>query len=784
MKSFVWAIDEDGKPCKCFAKQENRGKGRCPHKFHAQENEDFKSFYQKFNVSVTSESDVPNSEVLPKEEHFYTTEDLPDYSEMIKNVISPVDTSGKESFIPTIRSIIKDPPFDGDFKSSYFVGMDIKIEEEVSPDDPYNTIIKMSFVEENGETFDRQFKIPRMNESGEFVINGTKFRYIPTIREDKMGISLTDRVAAFKDENENTFMLINRGEEDKRTIVTTTAKGEKRKTTAVAEEIQKYLDGDETAKLTNPQKEALKRFSPDTLKRLVENSSCILTTFDPKKGNLREKTVARIEDIQKYLDGDETSKLTDLQKEALNHLSPYAKEMLEKSSLREILARPSDDPNDLSNRGVVEYKERVGFVISKTFGGISSNRSKGKPCKFNLDKLTKDIKKELVAGSYMQLSDNINPIAAMSQSQRLSFVGIDGVDKDKVPEKLRRVHKSFYGLIDTADVSLGGKIGTSASLKGHIKNRQLLKDENVLTGSDFVPYKEYNDPNRTAMAVGQMKEACPIIGGEDPIVSTKGWDKIKGAKLGLNLNTAYIAGKGVWEDAVVISESAAKKMTTVQTSRYLFDEKPRGLKVGQRVHRGERVGSTVFKYPGVVKSIDEKNTVFVETEYKMGVGDKLAGRAGNKGVVSRVLPDNEMPIDEHGNRVDLILSPIGVAGRSNLGQVYEVNGGVLNKKTGVSWEGKKVQATAGNMFVFRINQIAEKKMLSNSNNLTHDKEFKSRFGEMENILLSSNQDRLDILNYIKHQETSDVSNKFRSTLHSVGIDFVGLDAPSQKPIKI
>ena len=38
-KEFVWAIDEDGKPCKCFAKPENRGKGRCPHKFHAEENE-------------------------------------------------------------------------------------------------------------------------------------------------------------------------------------------------------------------------------------------------------------------------------------------------------------------------------------------------------------------------------------------------------------------------------------------------------------------------------------------------------------------------------------------------------------------------------------------------------------------------------------------------------------------------------------------------------------------------------------------------------------------------
>lgn len=784
MKSFVWAIDEDGKPCKCFAKQENRGKGRCPHKFHAQENEDFKSFYQKFNVSVVSESDIPNGEVLPKEEHFYTTEDLPDYSEMIKNVISPVDTSANESFIPVIESIIKDPPnAKGDFKSPYFVGVDIKIEEEVSPDDPYNTIIKMSFTE-NGKTFEREFKIPRMDEFGEYSINGTKFRYIPTIMQDKMGVSLTDTVAAFKDENENKIMSINRDkDEEKRTIMTTTADGTKRKTTARLGEIEKYLAGDEN-KLTKPQKEALERFSPDALQRLVDNSTCRIITYDPEKGNLRETTVAHIEDVQKYFDGDESSKLTELQKMALSHLSPYAKETLKESSLKEILARPSDDPNDLNNRGVKEYRERVGFVISKTFAGISSNRSKGTPCNFRMDDLTDNIKKELVAGSYMQLADNLNPIAAMSQSQRLSFVGMNGVDKDKVPEKLRRVHKSFYGLIDTTDVSLGGKIGTTAALKGHVKNKLLVKDNNVLSGADFVPYKEYNDPNRTAMAVGQMKEACPIIGGEDPIVSTKGWEKIKGAKLGLNLNTAYIAGKGVWEDAVVISESAAKKMTTVQTSRYLFDEKPRGLKVGQRVHRGERVGGTVFKYPGVVKSIDEKNTVFVETEYKMGVGDKLAGRAGNKGVVSRVLPDNEMPIDEHGNRVDLILSPIGVAGRSNLGQVYEVNGGVLNKKTGVSWEGKKVQATAGNMFVFRINQIAEKKMLSNSNNFTHDKEFKSRFGEMENILLSSNQDRLDILNYIKHQETSDVSNKFRSTLHSVGIDFVGLDAPTQKPIKI
>ena len=38
-KEFVWAIDEDGKPCKCYALPENRGKGKCPHKFHAEENE-------------------------------------------------------------------------------------------------------------------------------------------------------------------------------------------------------------------------------------------------------------------------------------------------------------------------------------------------------------------------------------------------------------------------------------------------------------------------------------------------------------------------------------------------------------------------------------------------------------------------------------------------------------------------------------------------------------------------------------------------------------------------
>jgi DNA-directed RNA polymerase subunit beta len=86
--------------------------------------------------------------------------------------------------------------------------------------------------------------------------------------------------------------------------------------------------------------------------------------------------------------------------------------------------------------------------------------------------------------------------------------------------------------------------------------------------------------------------------------------------------------------------------------------------------------------PGVVKMVK----VYVATKRKLSVGDKMAGRHGNKGVVSRLLPEEDMPFFDDGTTVDIVLNPLGVPSRMNVGQVLEVHLGFAAKKLGAQLE--------------------------------------------------------------------------------------------------
>ena len=73
--------------------------------------------------------------------------------------------------------------------------------------------------------------------------------------------------------------------------------------------------------------------------------------------------------------------------------------------------------------------------------------------------------------------------------------------------------------------------------------------------------------------------------------------------------------------------------------------------------------------PGVIKMVK----VYVAIKRKLAVGDKMAGRHGNKGVVCRVLATEDMPYLEDGRTVDLVLNPLGVPSRMNIGQILETH---------------------------------------------------------------------------------------------------------------
>ncbi len=81
---------------------------------------------------------------------------------------------------------------------------------------------------------------------------------------------------------------------------------------------------------------------------------------------------------------------------------------------------------------------------------------------------------------------------------------------------------------------------------------------------------------------------------------------------------------------------------------------------------------------GVIKHVK----VYVATKRKIKVGDKMAGRHGNKGIVSNIVPEVDMPYMKDGKSVDVILNPLGVPSRMNIGQILEVHLGLVGKKLG------------------------------------------------------------------------------------------------------
>ncbi len=91
-----------------------------------------------------------------------------------------------------------------------------------------------------------------------------------------------------------------------------------------------------------------------------------------------------------------------------------------------------------------------------------------------------------------------------------------------------------------------------------------------------------------------------------------------------------------------------------------------------RIETGDEVD------PGVIKQVK----VFIATKRKLSVGDKMAGRHGNKGVVATIVPEEDMPFLDDGTPVDICLNPLGVPSRMNVGQVLETHLGVAAKALG------------------------------------------------------------------------------------------------------
>ncbi|RYG94285.1 MAG: DNA-directed RNA polymerase subunit beta, partial [Alphaproteobacteria bacterium] len=122
---------------------------------------------------------------------------------------------------------------------------------------------------------------------------------------------------------------------------------------------------------------------------------------------------------------------------------------------------------------------------------------------------------------------------------------------------------------------------------------------------------------------------------------------------------------GLWWQIAMDDEKA---MGELEAMRRQFDEARKRLdrrfedKV-DKLQRGDELP------PGVMKMVK----VFVAVKRKLQPGDKMAGRHGNKGVISKILPIEDMPYLESGQHVDIVLNPLGVPSRMNVGQIFETH---------------------------------------------------------------------------------------------------------------
>ena len=119
-----------------------------------------------------------------------------------------------------------------------------------------------------------------------------------------------------------------------------------------------------------------------------------------------------------------------------------------------------------------------------------------------------------------------------------------------------------------------------------------------------------------------------------------------------------VPAQGVDEKALQQMEASSKEQVAILKS--MLEEKVSRLKKGDDLS------------PGVIKLVK----VFMAMKRKLQVGDKMAGRHGNKGVVSTIVPEEDMPYMKNGKPIELILNPLGVPSRMNVGQILETNLGM------------------------------------------------------------------------------------------------------------
>jgi DNA-directed RNA polymerase subunit beta len=238
--------------------------------------------------------------------------------------------------------------------------------------------------------------------------------------------------------------------------------------------------------------------------------------------------------------------------------------------------------------------------------------------------------------------------------------------------------------VESGELALGRNIRVAfVSWEGYNYEDAILVSERLVKDDMFtsIHIEEYETEARdTKLGPEEITRDIPNV-GEDAL---KNLDETGVVRVGAEVTTGDIlVGK-------VTPKGETDQTPEEKLLRAIFGEKAREVRdTSLRIPHGEGGKVVAVKRLSRLENGDELSPgvnevikVYVAQLRKITVGDKMAGRHGNKGVVSRILPEEDMPYMPDGTPVDVVLNPLGVPSRMNLGQVLETIMGFVAEKRG------------------------------------------------------------------------------------------------------
>jgi DNA-directed RNA polymerase subunit beta' len=354
------------------------------------------------------------------------------------------------------------------------------------------------------------------------------------------------------------------------------------------------------------------------------------------------------------------------------------------------------------------------------------------------------------------MASNMVPFLAADHPNRSTMAGRHMEQAISLKDRQAPLVQSLAGT-KTFDQVMGNYAGHTAPVDGEVV--QVKKDSIVVKGADGKKYERQIYDHFPLNADKGFLHSEPTVKKGDRVkkgqsIADTNFTKGGTLALGTNLRTAYMPYKGYnFEDGVVISESAAKRMSSehmhrktlaldkdhIQSKAKFQAYVPEAMtkdqaskldddgvvKPGQQIMPGDTLIAALKKrteraedrelakihkslvkpfqdssvkweadHPGVVTEVVKRGrqtAVHVKTLEPMEIGDKLAGRHGNKGIVTKIIPDDEMPKTKDGKKLEVLMNPTGVPGRVNLGQTLETAAGKIAEKTGKPYIVKNFQ---------------------------------------------------------------------------------------------